>query len=822
MFAQSSWPSPSEELERALQADKYDVARNLLSSARVSLASVDSLVWQYPIQLMDVMVRCGSRLNHELENELSHFTSLSSAATIDFRNTSLEDATQRIECLLDELEPLSEEDRAISKHLIILYLEHQPVDELCSLLEKPSKIQAFVQSALNTPDLSGKTLFHRWVFRTAMQDVRRQMPERVWLTCLNLGADVMQPTGDPLIPTYFFAACATGAPLSVIQALLQAGVDVSTRAATGRTPLLAACSNMPRLDVVTALLAAGADPTSQDNEGDTPLTLVCSREQGGGTALVQLLLDAGAPHSTANNWGDTPLFLACSGASAVGTLLRIAAGADSNTFRAVATTMPLPVGIPLSDGLQPPEESKTRLAVACHHLPLPAVEALLQAGAGPIVPLLRQRRTRFTRLLFFELVKQQPYTLADCKDLLAIVEGESWDSTVFADLDAIGIEVPLALRCDMAIYYLCEEAWSAHPGSVWLRGEVGATEQDQFGKTLDVAAARARHHTWLQAVDLGMSHKLLELVCCSTDYLQQDWLGARPAHLAFAGMPAITLRLPDLQQKLEAVQQLKAKIGCLKLYGRFTPRPDEHLLGLTADLVEGSVRNLSSLQGLDMTFHSCFVTQPSGQCNAQELLTIAEMLETFKVKYFCLKRASSKLTRVEISSISSVHLKGFVYGNACYFTCPPSCQDYWLLVKLLQQRHSTPGQVVSRPYNDLGLFALAVCLRELDVHLGETFWSSMLRAGIDCQLQPATTRRWGSDDSLHLTWSGDEADAEIAWHDARPDDDYGDWRRQQDEEARYYLEAQQERDRDDDYGWGGWEDNGWDRMPEHEREAWDD
>ena len=118
-----------------------------------------------------------------------------------------------------------------------------------------------------------------------------------------------------------FMAAATA---EAVAACLDAGREVDSRNAWGRTPLhLAAAGGDP--SVVALLLAAGADPEVRDGEDATPLHLAAS---GGDPSIVALLLDAGREVDSRNAWGRTPLHLVAAGGDPSVVALLLEAGVD--------------------------------------------------------------------------------------------------------------------------------------------------------------------------------------------------------------------------------------------------------------------------------------------------------------------------------------------------------------------------------------------------------------------------------------------------------------------------------------------------------------
>ena len=113
---------------------------------------------------------------------------------------------------------------------------------------------------------------------------------------------------------------------SVVDALLEHGVDVDTPRADGATPLLWAV-HWDHLDLVDTLLAAGADVDAADDHGVTPLERAA---ENGSLPIVERLLAAGADATARRHSGYTPLMAAArtGRVDVVSTLL--AAGAEVN------------------------------------------------------------------------------------------------------------------------------------------------------------------------------------------------------------------------------------------------------------------------------------------------------------------------------------------------------------------------------------------------------------------------------------------------------------------------------------------------------------
>jgi ankyrin repeat protein len=89
------------------------------------------------------------------------------------------------------------------------------------------------------------------------------------------------------------SAVIQGAKPEVLQALIDAGADVNSRADAGKSAL-AAAAETGRADQVKLLLAAGADWTATDAMGFTPLTLACLDKTAGHEQSLRELLAAGA------------------------------------------------------------------------------------------------------------------------------------------------------------------------------------------------------------------------------------------------------------------------------------------------------------------------------------------------------------------------------------------------------------------------------------------------------------------------------------------------------------------------------------------------
>ena len=147
------------------------------------------------------------------------------------------------------------------------------------------------------------------------------------------------------------AAAGRGEVLTVC-ALLDAGVDIETRAHDGATALHYADTEP---EVTRLLLARGADPNAADDDGATPILLAESLD------VVSALLEAGADPSRPDDLGQTPLHFAVDwGAPHVRALL--AAGADPNAVD---------------------EAGDTPLHWASRYADVETMRALLNGGADP-------------------------------------------------------------------------------------------------------------------------------------------------------------------------------------------------------------------------------------------------------------------------------------------------------------------------------------------------------------------------------------------------------------------------------------------------------
>jgi ankyrin repeat protein len=96
----------------------------------------------------------------------------------------------------------------------------------------------------------------------------------------------------------------------VIDALLQAGVDINARNIRGTTALARAMEAGWTSEAVRFLTSRGADPNIGDERGWTPLMIAIASEWDTDTDTIQALLEAGADANQAAHDGTTALALA--------------------------------------------------------------------------------------------------------------------------------------------------------------------------------------------------------------------------------------------------------------------------------------------------------------------------------------------------------------------------------------------------------------------------------------------------------------------------------------------------------------------------------
>lgn len=100
---------------------------------------------------------------------------------------------------------------------------------------------------------------------------------------------------DPAVtaPTTLIEA-ATAGDITVLQAMIDSGMDLDTTDDGGRTPLMLAAGG-GHLDAVFALLNAGADPALRDNARRAALDYALARVDQAGQTIARILEDAVGP-----------------------------------------------------------------------------------------------------------------------------------------------------------------------------------------------------------------------------------------------------------------------------------------------------------------------------------------------------------------------------------------------------------------------------------------------------------------------------------------------------------------------------------------------
>jgi len=114
-----------------------------------------------------------------------------------------------------------------------------------------------------------------------------------------------RPEPPPIDERLHVAAVSNNTKL--MKTLLDAGLPVDGRDATGRTPLHIAAAVMFSTDAAQVLLARGAKVGAVDREGRTPLHVAAEALN---VNVVRILLKAGADANAADDRGSTPLHLA--------------------------------------------------------------------------------------------------------------------------------------------------------------------------------------------------------------------------------------------------------------------------------------------------------------------------------------------------------------------------------------------------------------------------------------------------------------------------------------------------------------------------------
>ncbi|MCY4325522.1 MAG: ankyrin repeat domain-containing protein, partial [Betaproteobacteria bacterium] len=141
------------------------------------------------------------------------------------------------------------------------------------------------------------------------------------------GAGVNLSLGERGFTPLHIAGMAASNP-QVIDVLIAAGANISSKTAGGSTPLDAAAAQNSEARVIDALIAAGADLESRDNEGNTPLHWAVHRNPN--PQIARALIAAGADFESRNNEGEAPLHWAVTGSKPDAVRVLINAGADPN------------------------------------------------------------------------------------------------------------------------------------------------------------------------------------------------------------------------------------------------------------------------------------------------------------------------------------------------------------------------------------------------------------------------------------------------------------------------------------------------------------
>lgn len=235
------------------------------------------------------------------------------------------------------------------------------------------------------------------------------------------GAPLYAKGLEQLTPLMLAAAYNQNASIAeaLIKAGAEAGVEVNTADALGRTPLHLAVATNRSTEVVETLLRHGATPNVRERGGRTPLWMATNRSNA---QNVQLLLDAGARVDEPDNNGITPLLLASEMQNSDVLRLLLEAGANTNArgrnrftplMKAVTTVnICLDAIQTLIDGNAAvnAEDDRNRSAIhflAARHDATPEILfALINAGANPnamdsslMTPLMEASRQRNTALV---------------------------------------------------------------------------------------------------------------------------------------------------------------------------------------------------------------------------------------------------------------------------------------------------------------------------------------------------------------------------------------------------------------------------------------
>jgi len=121
----------------------------------------------------------------------------------------------------------------------------------------------------------------------------------IWILILILAMLIICENNATASDTDAFFSAALSGDLTEVKRLLNEGVDVNAREASGATALLLALSE-GNLDVAQLLIEAGVDINAQDNKGRNALGFASATGQ---TEIVQSLIEAGADVSARDNEG---------------------------------------------------------------------------------------------------------------------------------------------------------------------------------------------------------------------------------------------------------------------------------------------------------------------------------------------------------------------------------------------------------------------------------------------------------------------------------------------------------------------------------------
>jgi ankyrin repeat protein len=203
-------------------------------------------------------------------------------------------------------------------------------------------------------------------------------------TLLEAGAHLEAQTARGSKPLYL---AAQRGHVEVLRTLLEAGADVEAQAADGFRPLHVAAQD-GHVEVARTLLEAGAGLEAQA-AGSTPLDIAA---QHGGVEVVRTLVAAGADLGAADGDGEKPLHLAALGgcAETIGALLELEVDIhdlteDGRTALHCASSSEAVQAL-LEAGAYLHHRNiwgATPLCEAARHGYVPAVTALVQAGACP-------------------------------------------------------------------------------------------------------------------------------------------------------------------------------------------------------------------------------------------------------------------------------------------------------------------------------------------------------------------------------------------------------------------------------------------------------